>query len=98
MKVTSDPRLMEEHEMHKQLNENLARLARANAPLIPLVSEATGTLLEEDLKWIQDQKDRASAYIDTTYVERRVPTELEDEAHELIDNWLRAKGFDPEDL
>jgi hypothetical protein len=83
------------HELHKQFN---ASIAKANAPLIPLVSEATGTLLEEDLKWIQDQKDRASAYIDTTYVERRVPTELEDEAHELIDNWLRAKGFDPEDL
>ena len=33
---------------------------------------------------------------DYTYVERRVPEELEDEAHELIDNWLRSKGYDPE--
>lgn len=36
--------------------------------------------------------------IDTTYVERRVPRELEAEAHELIDNWLRSKGFDPEEI
>ena len=33
---------------------------------------------------------------DYTYVERRIPEELEDEAHELIDNWLRSKGYDPE--
>ena len=35
---------------------------------------------------------------DTTYVERRVPKELEDEAHDLIDNWLKSKGFDPEEI
>jgi hypothetical protein len=35
---------------------------------------------------------------ETTYVERRVPEELEDEAHELIDNWLRSKGIDPEEI
>lgn len=34
----------------------------------------------------------------TTYVERRVPIELEYEAHTLIDNWLKAKGFDPEEI
>jgi len=34
--------------------------------------------------------------IETTYVERRVPVELEDEAHKLIDDWLKLKGFDPE--
>ena len=37
-----------------------------------------------------------SESIDYTYVERRVPIELEDEAHELIDNWLKSKGYDPE--
>ena len=36
--------------------------------------------------------------IETTYVERRVPVELEDEAHALIDNWLKEKGFDPEEI
>ena len=36
--------------------------------------------------------------IETTYVERRVPNHLEDEAHELIDNWLKSKGYDPEEL
>lgn len=35
---------------------------------------------------------------DTTYVERVVPRELEDEAHELISNWLKAKGYKLEDL
>jgi hypothetical protein len=35
---------------------------------------------------------------DTTYVERRVPVGLEDEAHELLDNWLKSKGFDPEEI
>jgi hypothetical protein len=36
--------------------------------------------------------------IETTYVERRVPIELEDELHEYIDAWLRASGFDPDEL
>ena len=36
--------------------------------------------------------------IETTYVERVVPIELEDECHELIDNWLKSKGFNPEEL
>ena len=35
---------------------------------------------------------------DTTYVERRVPIGLEDEAHKLLDNWLKSKGFDPEEI
>lgn len=35
---------------------------------------------------------------DTTYVERRVPKELEDEAHDLIDNWLKSKGLDPDEI
>jgi hypothetical protein len=35
---------------------------------------------------------------ETTYVERRVPVGLEDEAHELIDSWLKAKGYDPEEI
>lgn len=39
-----------------------------------------------------------SESIEYTYVERRVPEELEDEAHELIDNWLKSKGYDPETL
>jgi hypothetical protein len=37
-----------------------------------------------------------SESIDYTYVERRVPEHLEDEAHELIDNWLKSKGYDSE--
>ena len=36
--------------------------------------------------------------VETTYVERRVPNHLEDEAHELIDNWLKSKGYDPEEI
>jgi len=39
-----------------------------------------------------------SKAIEYTYVERRVPEELEDEAHELIDNWLKSKGYDPEEI
>lgn len=39
-----------------------------------------------------------AAFVETTYVERRVPEDLEDEAHELIDNWLRSKGYDPEKI
>jgi hypothetical protein len=34
----------------------------------------------------------------TTWVERRVPQELEAEFHILIDSWLRIKGFNPEDI
>jgi hypothetical protein len=37
-----------------------------------------------------------ASFVETTYVERRVPEHLEDEAHDLIDNWLRSKGYDPE--
>lgn len=36
--------------------------------------------------------------IETTYVERRVPIELEDKVHELIDQYLIKNGFDPENL
>ena len=39
-----------------------------------------------------------TTYVETTYVERRVPNHLEDEAHELIDNWLKSKGYDPEEI
>jgi len=35
---------------------------------------------------------------ETTYVERRIPEHLEDEAHTLIDNWLISKGYDPEEI
>ena len=35
---------------------------------------------------------------ETTYVERRVPEELEAEAHELINAWLISKGYDPEEI
>jgi hypothetical protein len=33
--------------------------------------------------------------ISTVYIERRVPIELEDDVHKLIDDWLKSKGFDP---
>jgi len=33
--------------------------------------------------------------ISTIYIERRVPVELEDDVHKLIDDWLKSKGFDP---
>jgi hypothetical protein len=36
--------------------------------------------------------------VETTYVERRVPSYLEDEAHAVIDAWLRIKGYDPESI
>lgn len=35
---------------------------------------------------------------ETTYVERRVPIELEDELHEYIDSWLKDKGYDPREI
>lgn len=35
---------------------------------------------------------------ETTYVERRVPVELENEAHKLLDTWLKSKGYDLEHL
>lgn len=37
-------------------------------------------------------------HVETTYVERRVPEDLEDEAHEVIDKWLRSKGYNPESI
>ena len=33
-----------------------------------------------------------------TYVERRVPEELEDKVHNLIDQFLKANGYDPEEI
>ena len=36
--------------------------------------------------------------IDYTYVERRVPVELEDKVHNLIDQFLKANGYDPEEI
>lgn len=36
--------------------------------------------------------------VETTYVERRVPEHLEDEAHAVIDAWLKSKGYDAEEL
>ena len=36
--------------------------------------------------------------VETTYVERRVPLHLEDDVHDLIDNFLQSKGYEPEDL
>ena len=35
---------------------------------------------------------------ETTYVERRVPIELEDKVHNLIDQFLKANGYDPEEI
>lgn len=36
--------------------------------------------------------------VETTYVERRVPTHLEEKAHWLLDTFLTAEGYDPEEL
>ena len=35
---------------------------------------------------------------DTTWIERIVPREVEEEAHELLTNWLVSKGYDIEEL
>ena len=35
---------------------------------------------------------------ETTYVERRVPEQLEAEAQALIDAWLVSKGYDPKEI
>ena len=39
-----------------------------------------------------------SKSIDYTYVERRVPVDLEDKVHNLIDQFLKANGYDPEQI
>ena len=36
--------------------------------------------------------------VETTYVERRVPKRLADEAEVLIDAWLISRGFDPKEI
>lgn len=36
--------------------------------------------------------------IDTTYVERRIPIQLEEKVHKLIDRYLMKCGFDPENI
>ena len=43
-------------------------------------------------------KNEQPEEIETRYVERRVPIELEEEAHTLIDDWLKSKGFDPREI
>jgi len=35
---------------------------------------------------------------DTTWVEVRVPINLEEEAYQLIDSWLESKGIDLKEL
>lgn len=62
-----------------------------------------GKVKDSSTNWstddLEDEIDDAyESEPETTYVERRVPVELEDEAHELIDNWLKTKGFDPREI
>jgi hypothetical protein len=37
-------------------------------------------------------------YTATDWIERRVPSHLATQAHELIDKWLIEKGYNPEDI
>lgn len=37
-------------------------------------------------------------HTETVYVERRIPVDLENDANELIDNWLVEHGYDPENI
>jgi len=36
--------------------------------------------------------------VPTTYVERQVPVLLEEDAHKLIDDFLKSNGYNPNDL
>lgn len=33
--------------------------------------------------------------IDTVWITKEIPDELEDEFHTMVDNWLTNKGYDP---
>ena len=60
--------------------------------------QASRELAREIRQSIEQWGESNPEEIETTYVERVVPTELEDECYELIDNWLKSKSFDPEEL
>ena len=55
--------------------------------------KAEGTKIEFDGPGVDDPNA-----VKTTYVERRIPIELERKAHHLIDKFLQDNGFDPEEL
>ena len=63
--------------------------------LAPVHKEGEPVWNEE--AWLVNGKKFEPKY-DYTYVERRIPCELEDEAHEVLDKWLISRGIDLEEL
>jgi len=45
---------------------------------------------------VMGRKDERT--IDTIWLTREVPVELEDEFNVMVDNWLSKKGYDPSDF
>ena len=57
----------------------------------PLKAEGAAVYTDEELAPYKGQ-------VETVYVERRVPAQLENQAHKLIDSMLRVNGYDPEEI
>ena len=57
----------------------------------PIKAEGAAVYTDKELAPYKDQ-------VETVYVERRVPTHLEKEAHAAIDRFLVRKGYDPEEI
>lgn len=75
--------------------DTLREIANDTFGMAPVKAE--GQSLNSTYGFPEDYKP-PKPLVETTYVERKVPDHLEDEAHELIDNWLKSKGYDPEEI
>ena len=57
----------------------------------PIKAEGASVYTDEELEPYKKQ-------VETVYVERRVPKNLEKKTHKLIDKFLKSKGYDPEEI
>ena len=48
--------------------------------------------------YTEEELSTRKGQVETVYVERRVPAQLENQAHKLIDSMLRVNGYDPEEI
>ena len=57
----------------------------------PIKMEGAPVYTEEELAPYRNE-------VQTTYVERRVPVELEGRVHRIIDKFLKERGYDPDKI
>lgn len=78
--------------MRKRMEENLTSKPFGLAPL-----KREGESVWDEEVWGKEPPRTKPKY-EYDYVERRIPTDLVDEAHEVLDKWLISKGINLEEL